>query len=250
MLRGDDVRKVQAEVGAKQDGVFGPGTEQKIIAWQIRKRLDPDGIVGPLTWDAMFGDTPAAKSDTVADGVSNRRWPNVVVRRNVECQSSRGGARPVLIVLHSTEGQNVPGSASDLAGLADFFNRLAVQASSHVGVDGDGNSSRMVPDDMKAWTCAGFNPVSLNIEQIGFAAQKEWLPAELRETARWIAYWSRKHGIPVQRGAVRGAGVTRPGVIYHSDLGSYGGGHSDPGPAYPFEKVLEYARGYVTAQNR
>lgn len=245
LLTGADVRKVQAKVGVPQDGIYGPRTEQKVIAWQIKHDLEPDGVVGPMTWVAMFGGEVPVPAPS-----AGRAFPNVVVRRNVACQSSRNGARPQLIVLHSTEGQNVPDSAADLAGLAAFFDRLTTQASSHVATDSDGNSSRMVPDDMKAWTCAGFNPVSLNIEQIGFAAQKEWATAELRETARWIAYWSRKHNIPIREAAVMGGAVTRTGVIYHSALGAFGGGHSDPGAGYPLEKVLDYARDYLTAQDR
>jgi N-acetyl-anhydromuramyl-L-alanine amidase AmpD len=92
---------------------------------------------------------------------SSRHHPNVTVRKNVANQSSRNGARIGLIVLHDTEGGNVPNSSRDLQGLADFFDRPAVQASSHVGVDQDGNSSRMVPDSQKAWTQAFYNPVSL-----------------------------------------------------------------------------------------
>lgn len=36
------------------------------------------------------------------------------------------------------------------------------------------------------------------------------------------------------------------GVIYHSELGSDGCGHSDPGYGYPLDKVLEWAKGGTT----
>lgn len=36
------------------DGYFGPKTEQAVIAAQKLFGLTPDGIVGPLTWDAIF----------------------------------------------------------------------------------------------------------------------------------------------------------------------------------------------------
>lgn len=37
-----------------QDGVFGSGTRQAVIAFQRVMRLNPDGIVGPLTWEALY----------------------------------------------------------------------------------------------------------------------------------------------------------------------------------------------------
>ena len=40
--------------GPKQDGVFGSGTKQAVVAFQQQMRLSPDGIVGPLTWKALY----------------------------------------------------------------------------------------------------------------------------------------------------------------------------------------------------
>lgn len=37
-----------------QDGVFGSKTRQAVIAFQQRIGLTPDGIVGPLTWTALY----------------------------------------------------------------------------------------------------------------------------------------------------------------------------------------------------
>jgi N-acetylmuramoyl-L-alanine amidase/Putative peptidoglycan binding domain len=211
------------------DPTFGSQLRRRVLWFQAHNGLDPDGKIGPATWARLFGLEP-----------KDRAFPNVVLKTNVACQSARSS--PItLIVLHSTEGQNVPGSAKDLQGLAAFFDRLSTQASSHVATDSDGQSARMVPDSRKAWTCAGYNSMSLNIEQIGFAAQGEWALAELKETARWIAYWHRHHGIPIRHS-------TSFGVCQHVDLGAAGGGHVDCGPGYPEEKVLELAEGYVVAQ--
>lgn len=174
---------------------------------------------------------------------SGRVKPNVVVERNVVNQSSRSGVRPRLIVLHSTESTEVKGSG-DLAAIAAYFDNPAAQASSHVITDGDGNSARCVPDAAKAWTCVSFNSLSLNIEQIGRAASTVWSEEIQRETARWIAKWSKDWGIPIVRGAVSGTSVTRSGVVFHSELGAAGGGHSDPGANYPIGKVLDLAEAY------
>jgi N-acetyl-anhydromuramyl-L-alanine amidase AmpD len=181
--------------------------------------------------------------------MTDRKYPAVKVRKNVVCQSDRHGAALQLVVIHSTEGANIPNSVRDLQGLAAYFDKIATQASSHVATDADGYSSRMVADTMKAWHCAYFNSPSLGIEQIGFASQKEWPDKQLRETARWIARWSRLHGIPIQKGKVSLDGrVLRPGVVRHSDLGTLGGGHHDPGENYPLHQVLVYAREYRARQ--
>lgn len=49
------VKLVQAKVGAKVDGDFGPATRQKVRDWQAAHGLKADGLVGPKTWAAMFG---------------------------------------------------------------------------------------------------------------------------------------------------------------------------------------------------
>lgn len=194
------------------------------------------------------------KPTEVEIGKRERLHPNVVVRHRSPCQSERTpGVRLNLITLHDTEGANIKGVA-DLAGLGNFFGDIDAQASSHVATDSDGNSARFVSDRMKAWHCSGYNSASLGIEQLGFASQTRatWLKnfRQLRETARWIAWWSKRYGIPIRRARVSGGVVTRSGVIRHMDLGSIGGGHSDPGSNYPFNRVLLLARAYKLARFR
>lgn len=180
-----------------------------------------------------------------------RVHPKVVVRKNVKCQSSRNGGTPQLITIHDTEGANVPHSARDLAGLASFFNDLNTQASSHVAVDEDEQSARLVPDDRKAWTQAFYNPWCLSIEMIGFARQS-WnarsKEPQLREVARWIAWWSKEHDIPIRRGRVSQDGrILRSGVIQHRSLGRLGGGHVDVSTEFPMTKLLNLARTFRKA---
>lgn len=174
----------------------------------------------------------------------SRYVPHVVYRKMSPNKSSRGGAKPRLIVLHSTEGSNIPNSSGDLIGCSNFLCQPGVQASSHVVVDGDGHSARLVRDEDKAWTQARYNPFALSIEQIGHAASEHWTRNEIREAARWIARWSKKYGIPIQRGAVSGGFVSKPGVVTHKSLGVLGGGHVDPGDRYPFDAALKLARFY------
>jgi len=170
---------------------------------------------------------------------------------NVRNKSSRNGNRPSLIVLHDTESHDIQGLA-DLKAIGAWFDNPTSQASAHVCVDGEGISAQYVPDGAKAWSCREFNSVSLNIEQIGFATftQAMWNRndrAQLLKVAKYIAYWSKTYGIPIQRGAVSTVtgNVTKPGVVTHAQLGLIGGGHHDPGPNYPFSAVLLAARYYA-----
>jgi len=169
-----------------------------------------------------------------------RLHPDVVLKHYSPNVSER--VAPIsLIVLHSTESANVPDSASDLAGVAGWFAEEASQVSAHVITDADGHSARCVPDRLKAWACMAFNSASLNIEQIGAAAQSSWERREWLETARWIAQWSHAYHVPIRLGEVRGEAVTRSGIVTHKMLGISGGGHVDPGEGYPLADVLEEA---------
>lgn len=181
-----------------------------------------------------------------------RVLPKVVLTRNSPNQSARSAAIE-LIVLHSTESHNRKGH-SDLEAIAGLFANSSFDASSHTIVDADGFSARCVPDERKAWTVGNLNSASLNIEQIGFAAQGR--PAwrhrkhQLRETARWIALWSRRHGIPIRKAVLSGSGqVIRAGVTTHDYCSKHGAGttHWDPGE-YPMGYVLWLARGFKWAQ--
>jgi peptidoglycan hydrolase-like protein with peptidoglycan-binding domain len=46
---------VQAIIGAKADGDFGPKSVASLKAWQTANGLTADGSVGPVTWKKMFG---------------------------------------------------------------------------------------------------------------------------------------------------------------------------------------------------
>lgn len=48
-----------------QDGIFGSGTRQAVIAFQNEMRLSPDGIVGARTWNALY-DTYLGIGDNVS----------------------------------------------------------------------------------------------------------------------------------------------------------------------------------------
>jgi putative chitinase len=52
---GENVKRMQAELGLEDDGVFGPGTESAVKKWQAANGLAADGIVGPKTLAKLLG---------------------------------------------------------------------------------------------------------------------------------------------------------------------------------------------------
>ena len=52
--RGDGVQMMQEALGIGADGIFGPGTERALKAWQAENGLTADGIAGPATFDKLF----------------------------------------------------------------------------------------------------------------------------------------------------------------------------------------------------
>lgn len=165
--------------------------------------------------------------------------------RKIVCNQSARTVKPKLIVMHSTEGWNYTGT-KDLVGLGEWFDNPNAKASAHVGIDAQGYSALYVVDERKSWACAGFNSLSLNIEHIGFSKQTWWPSKQYRKSAKYVAYWSRKHGIPIRKARVtRWGSVIQPGVIRHSELGAYGGNHGDPGKGFNLKLVLALARVYA-----
>jgi peptidoglycan hydrolase-like protein with peptidoglycan-binding domain len=52
--KGASAMLVQAVIGAKADGDFGPKSVEALKKWQAANGLKADGVVGPVTWDKMF----------------------------------------------------------------------------------------------------------------------------------------------------------------------------------------------------
>lgn len=166
-------------------------------------------------------------------------------RHLVRNYSDRIGPKLGLIVIHCTEGQNLPG-VTDLENLGSWFDNPSAQASAHVGIDSEGNSALYVPDAKKAWHCAAFNSPSLGIEMVGKSTQKGWPDAQEKKTAKYVAYWSQKYRIPLRKAKVdtNTGRIFSRGVARHSDLGNAGGNHGDPGPGFNMRRLLWLARYY------
>lgn len=171
--------------------------------------------------------------------------PHVVLTRISPNQSVRS-TQISGIVVHCTVSNNVEGSDSDIAGVANWFANPASQVSAHVITDSDGHSGVTVETEKKAWHCAAYNSPTFGIENIGQVTDN-WTDKQYDECARWVALISYQKGLPLQRGSVANGGFIKKGVVTHAELGSLGGSHSDPGPKFDMQKMMAKAQKYYNA---
>lgn len=156
---------------------------------------------------------------------------------------SSGGTKDFLVI-HTMEGFTGPNGALDCA---RYF-QGDVGASSQVCIDNNrGTIWECVTRQYGSWTQCNYNSRSISCEQSGYASWSKdyWLTNrfnQLHNIADWLAEESKKTGIPLIN--ISGPNSGR-GVIYHSELGSSGCGHSDPGNGWPITEVLAWANGGI-----
>lgn len=157
-----------------------------------------------------------------------------------------GSMSPVRVVLHDTESHDTAG-ISDVRGIYSFWQSQGLGYGAHLVIDRDGNTAMAdCGFGTELWHVGNYNGGSIGIEQIGFASNKRaaWLhqnEQQIIKVARWIAWFHRAYGIPVEHSIEHG-------VCTHADVGHAGidtSGHTDPGTGYPLDTVLWLARRYV-----
>ena len=165
--------------------------------------------------------------------------------------SSRSGSGVRLVVVHTAEG------ARSFRDLGSFFGNSSAQVSSHVGIDDErGTIGEYVHRPDKAWCQASYNSMSICVELCGAPINSsqpcganwtadEWNrhDAMLANVADWIREECQHYGLPIKRLTAAEAQGSGRGVTSHNDLGAGGGGHWDPGPNFPWDRVLDMARG-------
>lgn len=163
--------------------------------------------------------------------------------------SSRNGARPTLIAVHTNEGDNPPFEFPDRGAenLAGYLDRPDVRASYHRIVDDD-SAVTYLPDVRAAWALRAGNPRSLNVCFIGRArwTRAEWLEHEgmLRRGAGIVRTWCRDYSIPAVKLTSAQVGANHRGVCGHVNWteGQHDGTHWDPGPGFPWDLFMKYVK--------
>lgn len=153
-----------------------------------------------------------------------------------------------ILVVHTFEGQDLP-----VERMTDYQSgRLPHQrtGSYHVVVDADGRSGRENDNGIIPWA-AGWtaNRIGLHVSLAGRAAfsRETWLSrvAQLSTLARWLAHESIVNDIPLEVVPIAGIRGNGRGVCSHADISRAFPGetdHTDPGPHFPWDRVLENAR--------
>lgn len=153
---------------------------------------------------------------------------------------SRRDGRPVrLVVVHTAEG------AKTVTELGNYFANPAVQASSHVGIDGT-SIEQYVPYTEAAWATRAANDICDAAELCGFAAwtRDQWLTQHhsmLVLAAGWIRDRCTARAIPLRKLTPAQVAAGEAGVCGHVDwtLGMHDGTHTDPGTNFPWDVVMQ-----------
>ena len=165
--------------------------------------------------------------------------------------SGRSGSGVRLVVVHTAEG------ARSYRDLGNFFASRSAQVSSHTGIDDErGTIGEYVHRPDKAWTQAAYNSQAVSTELCAAPINspypcgarwtaEEWSrhPNMLANLADWIREECAHYGLPINKLSSSQAQGGARGVCGHVDLGAGGGGHYDPGPNFPWARVMTLARG-------
>jgi hypothetical protein len=152
-----------------------------------------------------------------------------------------------LVVLHSTEGPNVTGSAGAVAG---YFGAAPIQASAHVTVD-DYEAAGSVDWTDTAWHAGKrvINDRSIGIEHCGYASwgRGDWLAhrATIERSAAITGALCARYDIPAMFLTVDQLAAGAAGICTHADVTAayrVPGGHVDPGPGFPRDVWLSELR--------
>lgn len=148
------------------------------------------------------------------------------------------------IAVHTTESGKSATANSRTADDVTSYQVRSQTGSYHVMVGVDGKRILQNTDDWVTWSTGNKgNDILLHICFVGNASQSraEWLAQDkmLRAAATVVRHWCDKYGFPLKKVS---AG-SLPGILGHVDTRVWGGtDHTDPGPNFPYDKLIEYAK--------
>lgn len=161
------------------------------------------------------------------------------------CGPDRFGQRIDLVVIHTMEAPEKPGTARAVA--TWFASSSAPKASAHYCID-DREIVQCVPESVVAWGAPGANRAGIHLEHAGYASQNlaqwddEYSRAVLATSARLCADICDRYAIPIVRLEANDlADPNARGICGHVDVtnGRNGGkGHTDPGSSFPWDRYI------------
>lgn len=155
------------------------------------------------------------------------------------------------LVIHTQQGR------STARGLAGYCKNPASEVSYHDAIDAI-EMIQMVRYQDAPWSAGGANTVAEHMCFGGSFAEwtrAQWLDpdkdadginqdAMLWRGAAWGAWRAQVNEIPVQW-VTNGVPPGSRGFTGHSNLGQWGGGHSDPGPGFPTDIYIERVQSLI-----
>ncbi|AZG43439.1 peptidoglycan DD-metalloendopeptidase family protein [Gordonia insulae] len=201
--------------------------------------------IDPAKWLAGRGFPGETTSSTPAKEAPMAAIPNPVTRTQISPNRHSGGRDVDWIVIHTQEGSGTAAS------ITNYLCTPAAQVSYNAVCD-DRETVLVVPWDQNPWSAMNANTRGDHILMAGsFAAWKrdKWLEPDARDgknedlqltrTAALVAWRCAVRDIPIRY--VGGKFPTAPGVCGHRDFGQWGGGHTDPGPNFPWDELISRA---------
>lgn len=153
------------------------------------------------------------------------------------------------LVVHTFEGRDL--SADDMA---RYQQRPEAAGSYHMVIDAAGRTARENDDLFIPWAAGPTgNRVGFHFSLAGQAAfsRDTWLgrTAQLDKLAEVLAAYSRAYSIPLEHLTVQAVRDRARGVTSHADQAQAWRetDHTDPGPAFPWDVVLDRAKGGTPA---
>lgn len=156
------------------------------------------------------------------------------------CTGNSNGprAKTLYVVFHTQEGDGTAAS------LANYLNgtRGSKGVSYNLTVD-DTDTVEVVPINEGPWAAMDANNIAVHICMAGSRAAwsvDQWMKRvkSLDRAAKAAAAACRQYDIPaVKVLSTNGWPVSPKGLAAHADFGSRGGGHTDPGPYFPWTYV-------------